>query len=89
MSCWAWRFATKWSGLYFIVFFGLMSLAMDVAARRAYRVPRPWAGVLRRDVGPAAYVFGLIPIAVYLLAYAPWFASETAVNRYRSGPVDR
>ena len=78
-------FATKWSGLYFMVFFGAMSLAMDVAARRAYRVPRPWAGVLRRDAGPSAYVFGVIPVALYLLAYSPWFASETAVNRYEVG----
>ncbi|MGI9123532.1 MAG: dolichyl-phosphate-mannose--protein mannosyltransferase, partial [Mycobacterium sp.] len=78
-------FATKWSGLYYIAFFGVMSLAFDVAARRAYRVQRPWAGVLRRDLGPAAYVFGLIPMALYLLAYAPWFASETGVNRYEVG----
>src|SRR5258708_7380172 len=42
-------FATKWSGLYFILFFGAMSLAFDVAARRQYRVPRPWLGVIRRD----------------------------------------
>ena len=77
--------ATKWSGLYFILFFGLMSLAFDVVARRAYRVPRPWLGVIRRDVGPAAYVFGLIPFAVYLASYAPWFSSETAVNRYEAG----
>ena len=77
--------ATKWSGLYFVVFFGLMSLALDVAARRAYRVPRPWTGVMRRDLGPTAWVFGLIPPAVYLLAYAPWFASETAVNRHEVG----
>ena len=77
--------ATKWSGLYYIVFFGLMSLGFDVAARRAYRVPRPWFGVIRRDLGPSAYVFGLIPVAVYLASYAPWFASETAVNRYEVG----
>ena len=37
--------ATKWSGLYFVVFFGVMTLAFDVAARRQYRVLRPWAGV--------------------------------------------
>ncbi|MFN8044399.1 MAG: phospholipid carrier-dependent glycosyltransferase, partial [Mycobacterium sp.] len=78
-------FATKWSGLYYIAFFGLMSLAFDVAARRAYRVPRPWFGVIRRDLGPSAYVFGLIPLAIYLASYAPWFASETAVNRYEVG----
>ncbi len=77
--------ATKWSGLYYVAFFGLMSLAMDVAARRAYRVQRPWAGVLRRDVGPTAYVFGVIPPALYLLSYWAWFASETAVNRYEVG----
>ena len=78
-------FATKWSGLYYIAFFGVMSLAFDVSARRAYRVPRPWLGVLRRDLGPAVYVFGLIPLAVYLASYGPWFASETAINRYEVG----
>ena len=77
--------ATKWSGLYYVAFFGLMSLGMDVAARRAYRVRRPWAGVLRRDAGPATYVFGVIPPALYLLSYSAWFASETAVNRYEAG----
>jgi dolichyl-phosphate-mannose-protein mannosyltransferase len=75
-------FATKWSGLYFILFFGLMTLAFDVVARRQYRVPRPWMGTLRRDFGPAVYVFGVIPFAVYLGSYAPWFASETAIDRH-------
>lgn len=79
--------ATKWSGLYFVVFFGLMTLAFDVVARRQYHVPRPWLGVLRRDVGPAAYALGLIPAGVYLAAFAPWFASETAIHRYAAGRV--
>lgn len=77
--------ATKWSGLYFVAGFGLMTLALDVAARRAYRVPRPWLGVLRRDTGPAVYALGVIPAGLYLLSYAPWFASETAVSRYEAG----
>jgi dolichyl-phosphate-mannose-protein mannosyltransferase len=77
--------ATKWSGLYFVVFFGAMSLAFDVVARRQYRVPRPWLGTLRRDVGPTAYAMALIPFGVYLAAYAPWFASETAINRHEVG----
>ena len=68
--------ATKWSGLYYVVFFGLMSLGLDLAARRAYRVPRPFDGVLRRDLGPTAYVFGIIPPALYLTNAAgnhhPW-----------------
>lgn len=77
--------ATKWSGLYFVVFFGLMSLAFDVVARRQYRVPRPWLGTIRRDVGPTAWAMGLIPVAVYVASYARWFASETAINRYEAG----
>jgi len=78
-------FATKWSGLYFMVFFGVMTLAFDVAARRQYRVPRPWVGTLRRDVGPSVYALGLIPLGVYLASYGPWFASETATNRHEEG----
>ena len=77
--------ATKWSGLYFIVFFGLMTLAFDIAARRQYRVPRPWLGAFRRDLGPSLYALVLIPFGVYLASYAPWFASETAVNRHEVG----
>lgn len=75
-------FATKWSGLYFILFFAVMTLVLDAVARKQYRVPQPWLGTLRRDLGPASYVFGLIPFAVYMGSYAPWFASETGVDRY-------
>ena len=77
--------ATTWSGLYYVAFFGLMTLGLDLAARRAYRVSRPFDGVLRRDLGPAAYVLGVIPAALYLLSYSMWFASETAINRYEAG----
>ena len=76
---------TKWSGLYFVLFYGLMSLGFDVAARRQYRVLRPWLGVLRRDMFPTAYALLLIPFGVYLASYAPWFASETAIDRHEVG----
>lgn len=77
--------ATKWSGLYFVAFFAVLSLASDVAARRQYRVRRPWLGTLRRDLGPTAYALLLTPFGVYLASYAAWFASETAVNRHEVG----
>ncbi len=54
--------ATKWSGLYFIAFFGVMTLAFDIAARRQYRVPRPWLGALRRDAVPSVYALGAHPV---------------------------
>jgi dolichyl-phosphate-mannose--protein O-mannosyl transferase len=77
--------ATKWSGLYFVVFFGLMSLGFDVSARRQYRVLRPWLGTIRRDLIPTGYALSLIPFATYLASYAPWFASETAIDRHEVG----
>ncbi|MCH9732981.1 MAG: phospholipid carrier-dependent glycosyltransferase, partial [Actinomycetia bacterium] len=77
--------ATKWSGLYFVMFFGVMTVAFDIAARRQYRVARPWLGVFRRDVGPSLYAIVLIPFGVYLASYTTWFASETGINRYEVG----
>ncbi len=76
---------TKWSGLYFVVFFGAMSLAFDFVARRQYQVQRPGLGVLKRDLIPTGYALALIPFAVYLASYAPWFASETAIDRHEVG----
>ncbi|OZC58296.1 phospholipid carrier-dependent glycosyltransferase [Rhodococcus sp. RS1C4] len=76
---------TKWSGIYFIVFFGLLSVAFDLAARRASGVQRPWIGTAVRDIGPALYALVVIPLIVYLCTYAGWFASETSVNRHAVG----
>ena len=76
---------TKWSGFYFVVFFGAMSLAFDTAARHQYQVTRPRLGMLRRDLAPTVYALVFIPVAVYLACYAPWFASETAIDRYEVG----
>lgn len=76
---------TKWSGIYFVMFFGLMSVAFDLAARRAYRVRRPWIGTAIRDIIPSLYALVLIPIGVYLASYSGWFASETSVYRHEEG----
>jgi dolichyl-phosphate-mannose--protein O-mannosyl transferase len=76
---------TKWSGVYFIVFFGLLSVAFDVSARRAYGVRRPWFGAGVRDVGPALYALVVVPLFVYLASYWAWFASETGVDRHAVG----
>ncbi|QNG21166.1 phospholipid carrier-dependent glycosyltransferase [Rhodococcus triatomae] len=76
---------TKWSGVYFIVFFGLLSVAFDVSARRAYGVRRPWFGTALRDIGPALYALVLVPLGVYLATYWAWFASEVGVDRHAVG----
>lgn len=76
---------TKWSGAYFVVFFVLLSLGFDLAARKAYHVTNPVKGVLRRDLIPAVSSLAVLPVLIYLATFALWFRSETSVYRYMVG----
>lgn len=76
---------TKWSGIYYVIFFTLLALGFDVAARKAYHVQRPWRGVLLRDVLPSGMSLAVMPIVIYFITFIPWFSSETSVYRYQVG----
>ena len=67
----------KWSGLYFVAAFGLMTVLWDVGARRRAGV-RWWAGALVRDGVPAALTVLPLVVGVYLATWAGWFASSSA-----------
>ncbi|MFN2496694.1 MAG: dolichyl-phosphate-mannose--protein mannosyltransferase [Pseudonocardiaceae bacterium] len=77
--------ATKWSGVYYLVAFAAMSLLWDACARRTAGVRRPWAGTLARDLGPASWALGVVPVGVYLAAWWAWFGSETGIDRHVVG----
>lgn len=87
-----WRFAlglflgcalsVKWSGLYYIAFFGLLSVALDAWLRHQYRLRRPLLGALRFDAFPAFASLVLLPAALYVWSWRAWFASETSVYRH-------
>ena len=91
-----WRFAAgvflgltlsvKWSGLYYIMFFGLMSVFSDLALRRLYGVRRYIVGTLVRDTPAALASIVAVPVALYAWSWRAWFADETAV--YRHAKVD-
>ncbi|MFB9954786.1 dolichyl-phosphate-mannose--protein mannosyltransferase [Cellulomonas denverensis] len=79
-----WRFAaavllglcigTKWSGLYFLAVFGLLTVAWDATARRTVGV-RPWAlAALVKDAIPAGFIMVLTAAGTYLGTWASWFA---------------
>ncbi|OZM73509.1 dolichyl-phosphate-mannose--protein mannosyltransferase [Amycolatopsis antarctica] len=72
----------KWSGMYYVIAFGLLCVAFDVAARRAAGVARPWVGMLRRDLLPGIWAIGVVAVLVYLSTWWAWFASETATDRH-------
>lgn len=87
-----WRFAAgvmlglalgvKWSGLYFIAFFGLMTVAWDWALRSRYGIHRPLAGALLRDAVPAFLTLVIWPAILHLFTWLPWFAGENSVYRH-------
>ncbi|WP_432511348.1 dolichyl-phosphate-mannose--protein mannosyltransferase [Kineococcus sp. SYSU DK001] len=71
----------KWSGLYVLAVFGLLTVLWDAGARRAVGV-RPWlaAAVWRDGIGAFA---ALVPVAVvtYVATWAGWFRSDLGWDR--------
>ena len=73
----------KWSGLYFVAVFGLMTLLWDMGARRTAGVRHPWLGALARDSVPAFLSTVLVAAGVYLASWTGWFlAGDRAYLRY-------
>ena len=72
---------TKWSAVWFIAAFGLLTVGWDATARRRARVRRWWQAALLRDA-PAAFA-SLVPVAalVYVGSWFSWFASDKAYDR--------
>ncbi|AKK02688.1 dolichyl-phosphate-mannose--protein mannosyltransferase [Corynebacterium epidermidicanis] len=87
-----WRFAAgiclglalsvKWSGLYYIAFFGVLCVCLDWGLRHAYRIQQPFLGTLLRDCLPAFASLVIVPILLYVWSWRAWFASETSVYRH-------
>lgn len=72
---------TKWSALWFLAVFGLLTVAWDAAARYRAGVPRWWQAALLRDAPPAALsLVGLATVA-YVASWFSWFASPGAYGR--------
>lgn len=74
--------AVKWSGLYYIAFFGVAIVIIDAYRRRRYGVTAPLCGALVFDAPPHFFNLVGVPVAVYLVSWRAWFASESAVYRH-------
>ena len=87
-----WRFAAgfllgcatgvKWSGVYYIGFFGVLSVVWDYLARREAGVRRPLLGTVRRDLLPSLWSYVVIGIGTYIATWWAWFRSESAWPRH-------
>ncbi len=74
--------AVKWSGAYWIVAFGVLTLVWDYTARREAGVRRPVRAVARRDLLPNLWSLWVVPLLTYIATWWAWFASETAWPRH-------
>jgi dolichyl-phosphate-mannose--protein O-mannosyl transferase len=74
--------AIKWSGAYWIVAFGVLSVIWDITARRQAGIRRPVRAVVRRDLLPSLWALGVVPTVTYIASWWAWFASETAWPRH-------
>ena len=72
---------TKWSGLYFAVAFGLLTVCWDASARRQAGVRHWFLGGFVRDGGLAGVIMIPIALGVYLASWTGWFMSKNAWDR--------
>ncbi len=72
---------TKWSGVYFLAAFGLLTVAWDLAARRAAGVGRWWEDGLLADGVPAFVQMVPTALVVYVASWWSWFATPGAYFR--------
>jgi dolichyl-phosphate-mannose--protein O-mannosyl transferase len=72
---------TKWSGMYFLAVFGLLSVAWDLTARRSIGVRHWWrAGILKDGIVAGVSMVG-IAVVVYVGTWWSWFTHRQAYGR--------
>ena len=74
--------AVKWSGAYWIVAFGVLTVIWDITARREAGIRRPVRAVVRRDLVPDLWSLAVVPVITYIATWWAWFASETVWPRH-------
>jgi dolichyl-phosphate-mannose--protein O-mannosyl transferase len=72
---------SKWSGLFFLAAFGLMTIFWDMGARRAAGVRHWWVGAVVLDGLYAVVSMVFTAGAVYLASWAGWFLTSDGYDR--------
>lgn len=72
---------TKWSGLYVLVAFAVMTVLWDVGARRTAGAVRPYRAVIRLDLLPAFVSTVPVAVATYLASWTGWFVTDNGYFR--------
>jgi dolichyl-phosphate-mannose-protein mannosyltransferase len=71
----------KWSGLWFLAVFGLMTVIWDVGLRRRLGVLQPWGVTLLRSAPPAFIAMVGTALVVYVLTWSGWIFTDAGWGR--------
>jgi dolichyl-phosphate-mannose-protein mannosyltransferase len=74
--------AVKWSGIWFLAFFAVLSVFWERAAWREAGVPRPTRTTARRGLPGALWALAVVPVLTYLASFTGWFLGETSQGRH-------
>ncbi|MDX2933199.1 dolichyl-phosphate-mannose--protein mannosyltransferase [Streptomyces ipomoeae] len=66
---------TKWNALYFLIFFGIMTVLWDYSARKVAGARQPLIAMLQRDLGPAFLSTVPVVVVTYLVSWTGWILS--------------
>lgn len=72
----------KWSAIWFLAGFAVLSVVWDLTARRSLGLARPVPATAVRDLPGAAGALGLAPVLAYVATWAGWFLGENAYGRH-------
>lgn len=71
----------KWSGLWYVALFGLLTVYWDLQLRRQMGVARPVHAVLLRDAGPAFLSIVGVGLVAYLATWTGWLVNDGGYHR--------
>ncbi|MER6946439.1 phospholipid carrier-dependent glycosyltransferase [Nonomuraea sp. NPDC000554] len=73
--------AVKWSGVFFLIAFAVLSLMWDAGARRAVGLRQPYRGMFARDLSGALGALVAVPAVTYVLTWTGWFVTAGGWGR--------
>jgi dolichyl-phosphate-mannose-protein mannosyltransferase len=73
--------AVKWSGIFFLIAFAVLSFMWDLGARRALGLQEPYRGALAYDLPGGFASMALAPALTFLASWSGWFATAGGWGR--------
>lgn len=73
--------SVKWSGIWFVAAFGLLTVLWDLGLRRTLHAKRPFFATLVQDAIPTAVAWVAAVVVVYMTSWAGWFFTSTGYFR--------